>query len=165
MGAIKDLPLLVDSWATIPGRDHMRRPRLGKIHRLDDAAFVLSSEIWQEAAALQLTRRRVNAHQFEDRRRNAQRIADRDSLPPFGGPDGGLFEYPGMGVSTFRIETGYDTVDPLGTAQFTAGRGFLFDQILVSDGIPFSVPLTFGELPFAWLEAPAGTFDFSFPTP
>ncbi len=101
----------------------------------------------------------------EDRRRNAQRIADRDSLPPFGGPDGGLFEYPGMGVSTFRIETGYDTVDPLGTAQFTAGRGFLFDQILGSDGIPFSVPLTFGELPFAWLEAPAGTFDFSFPTP
>ena len=100
----------------------------------------------------------------EDRRRNAQRISSRDLLPPFGGPDAGLFEYPGMGVSTFRIETGYDTVDPLGTAQFTAGRGFVFDQLLLPDGVPFSVPVTIGELPFGWLEAPAGTFDFSFPT-
>ncbi len=103
----------------------------------------------------------------EDRRRNAQRIADRTFLPPFTGPDPG-FEYPGMGMSTFRIETGYDTVDPLGSAEFVSGRGFLLDLVIVPpifvpNGIPFS-PGPAGELPFGWLETSGGTFDFDFPT-
>jgi hypothetical protein len=104
----------------------------------------------------------------EDRRRNAQRIAARSGLPPAGGPDGGIFEYPGMGASTFRIETGYDVVDPLGTGPFASGRGFLIDLASVppvgnANGIPFATPIV-GELPFGWLETSAGTFDFSFPT-
>ena len=73
-----------------------------------------------------------------------------------------------MGVSTFRIETGYDTVDSLGAAPFAAGRGFLVDLAVVppvtnADGIPFTLPV-FGELPFGWNETTSGTFDFSFPT-
>ena len=101
----------------------------------------------------------------DDRRRNAQRLAARDGLPPLGGPDGGVFEFPGMGVSTFRIETGFDLVDSTasGTGLFAAGRGFIFDG-LAPDGIDFSLPLTFGELPFGWREEASGTFDFSFPT-
>jgi len=104
-----------------------------------------------------------------DRRRNAQRIAARDTLPPGSGPDLGTFEYPGMGVSTFRIETGYDTVDPLGSAPFAAGRGFLLDLAVVppvgnAGGIEFSLPILPGELPFGWNETTSGTFDFSFPT-
>ena len=104
-----------------------------------------------------------------DRRRNAQRIAARDTLPPGTSPDLGFFEYPGMGVSTFRIETGYDTVDSLGAAPFAAGRGFLVDLAVVppvtnADGIPFTLPVEFGELPFGWNETTSGTFDFSFPT-
>jgi hypothetical protein len=71
-----------------------------------------------------------------------------------------------MGVSTFRIETGYDTVDPLGSAEFVSGRGFLLDlvtPIFLPSGIPFS-PGPAGELPFGWLESSSGTFDFDFPT-
>lgn len=100
----------------------------------------------------------------EDRRRNAQRIAARDGLPPTGGPDGGVFEYPGMGISTFRIETGFDLVDSngSGTGIFAAGRGFILDD-LTPNGIDFTLPLTFGELPFGWREEASGTFDFSFP--
>ena len=105
----------------------------------------------------------------EDRRRNAQRIAARGTLPPGTSPDLGTFEYPGMGVSTFRIETGYDTVDPLGSGPFDSGRGFLVDVASVppannADGVDFSLPVIFGELPFGWNEEAAGTFDFSFPT-
>ena len=104
----------------------------------------------------------------DDRRRNAQRIASRDGLPPVFSPDLGLFEYPGMGVSTFRIETGYDTVDPLGAGPFDDGRGFLIDlatvpPVINANGVPFTLP-TIGELPFGWFETPSGTFDFSFPT-
>ena len=102
----------------------------------------------------------------EARRRNAQRIAARDSLPPSAAisPDVGMFEYAGMGISTFRIETGFDTAETGGN--FASGDGFAFDGSLVPPlPVDFSPAILFGELPFGWTEVIGGTFRFDFPTP
>ncbi|HID22866.1 MAG TPA: right-handed parallel beta-helix repeat-containing protein, partial [Planctomycetaceae bacterium] len=100
-----------------------------------------------------------------NRRRNAQRIAGRDILPPNSGPDIaptglGIFEYDGIGASTFRIEADFDTTG------FTAGTGFILDGPLPpfltgnANGVPFSPPVLIGEEPFGWGAVAPGTFTF-----
>lgn len=93
------------------------------------------------------------------RRRNAQRIATRDTLAPFTGPDGGIFEYAGMGASTFRIESNFDT-----SGFDTQGLGFITDfntgdPVFDANGVIF-VNSIFGEQPYGWGEVTPGTFTF-----
>lgn len=94
------------------------------------------------------------------RRRNAQRIPARgdvvNQLPPLDGPDQGLFQYPGMGASTFRIESDFDI------SGFQSGDAFLVDgtpipPIFNANGI-FRVGVD--EMPYGWGAAAPGTFQF-----
>lgn len=105
----------------------------------------------------------------DTRRRNAQRIAFRgdtfqNALPPFTGPEVnpltgiGIFEFAGMGVSTFRIETGFDDIG------FAQGDTFITDfntgdPVFDANGI-FRVNSIFGEQPYGWGEVAPGTFSF-----
>ena len=74
---------------------------------------------------------------------------------PSGSPDLGIFEYPGMGDSTFRLMTGGN---PLVRAEldFLFGGDFLLDSVSPLNGpgdafgVGFTPDTTFGELPFGW---------------
>lgn len=91
------------------------------------------------------------------RRRNAQRLAYRDALPPFTGPNTpgspNEFEYPGMGPSTFRIDTDEPMVS--GTAVGEPGSIFLVDDVPYifpfgdSSGV-FIVPIQPQDMPYGW---------------
>ncbi|MGC1274655.1 MAG: right-handed parallel beta-helix repeat-containing protein [Planctomycetaceae bacterium] len=75
----------------------------------------------------------------DTRRRNAQRLAFRDGLPPIGGP-GAFFQYPGMGESTFRVDTDMPGMffidgDPY-TTPFDA-NGVFFPGINFIDQMPY----------------------------
>jgi len=94
------------------------------------------------------------------RGRNAQRIPARgdilNQLPPLTGPDQGIFQYPGMGASTFRIESDFDV------SGFQAGDTFILDgapipPIFNANGI-FRVGID--EMPYGWGAATPGTFQF-----
>ena len=92
------------------------------------------------------------------RRRNVQRVALRDNLPPFVSPDGGFFAYDGMGASTFRVETDFDV------SGFNAGTPFFtdntpFTQPFDANGV-FFINSIFGEQPFGWGTVAPGTFTF-----
>ena len=94
------------------------------------------------------------------RGRNAQRIPARgdilNQLPPLNGPDQGLFQYPGMGASTFRLESDFDV------SGFQAGDSFILDgapipPIFNANGV-FRVGVD--EMPYGWGAATPGTFQF-----
>ena len=94
------------------------------------------------------------------RRRNAQRVPARgdilNQLAPLNGPDNGAFQYPGMGASTFRIESDFDV------------SGFQSGDTFFLDGTP--IPPIFNangifragqdEMPYGWGTAAPGTFQF-----
>lgn len=95
------------------------------------------------------------------RRRNAQRVPDRAGLAPFNGPDfnpligEGIFQYPGTGVSTFRVESDFDL------SGFQTADGFAIDgDFSQFNQIPFTGANLFGELPFGWGTAAPGSFQF-----
>ena len=101
-----------------------------------------------------------------DRRRNAQRIPYRDEgttqLPPLplNSPEFGFYQYPGMGASTFRVESDFDL------SGFQNGDSFELD-FLPNDPfpinglqVPFVPPIRFGEQRFGWGAATPGTFQF-----
>jgi hypothetical protein len=103
-----------------------------------------------------------------ERLRNAQRIPSRDAefSFPLISPDGGIFEYAGVGESTFRIESDFETTN------FLAGDTFLIDGspvppainangVISANGVPFGDDI--GELPFGWGSAAPGTFQFDEP--
>jgi hypothetical protein len=96
------------------------------------------------------------------RRRNAQRLGARWTLPPQPGTDGGNFLYPGMGDSTFRVHgVGNLAGNPLQALEdegfdlddFPFGDGPPMEDWSDADGTPFNPGVFFGELPFGW-----GTF-------
>lgn len=102
-----------------------------------------------------------------DRRRNAQRIAWRTDgvftlAPAIGGPPLSLaadaYEYPGMGPSTFRIESDFDV------SGFQSGDTFFLDGVpydpFGANGVGWIAPVVVGELPFGWGTAAPGTFQF-----
>lgn len=105
------------------------------------------------------------------RRRNAQRIAFRgdslfNALAPFTGPDVnlltglGIFEYAGMGVSTFRIESDFEEI-----GFNTAGFGFFTDSntgdpIFDANGVSRPNSIFPEELPYGWGTVAPGTFSF-----
>ena len=68
------------------------------------------------------------------------------------------YEYPGMGPSTFRVESDFDI------SGFQSGDTFLLDSVpydpFFNSGVGWIAPLTFGELPFGWGTATPGTFQF-----
>ncbi len=98
------------------------------------------------------------------RRRNAQRLASANG--PFAAPGtpGGAFgfAYDGVGDSTFRIESDFNT------AGFISGDTFVGDfgpvpPVANANGVPFNNAI-FGELPFGWDTSVAvGTFQFLIP--
>jgi len=69
------------------------------------------------------------------------------AVAPFTGPDNGIFEFPGIGASSFRIEEGFQN------AGFLAQDAFITDQ----------VPPLFPNSTFGWGVVPAGTFSFDQP--
>ena len=94
------------------------------------------------------------------RRRNAQRVPARgdilNQLPPILSPDNGAFQYPGMGASTFRIESDFDV------SGFQAGDTFFLDgtpipPIFNANGI-FRAGID--EMPYGWGTAAPGVFQF-----
>ena len=94
------------------------------------------------------------------RRRNAQRVPARgdilNQLDPQDGPDNGIFQYPGMGASTFRIESDFDI------SGFQSGDTFFLDgtpipPIFNANGIP---RVGVDEMPYGWGTAIPGTFQF-----
>ncbi|MDA1164244.1 MAG: right-handed parallel beta-helix repeat-containing protein, partial [Planctomycetota bacterium] len=81
--------------------------------------------------------------------RNAQRTQARTdgfgrSLSPATGPDNGRYQYPGQGVSTFRVEGNFDV------SGFQTGDGFTIDNGIFDTGA-------------AWGVAAPGTFQFDDP--
>ncbi|MFP6764102.1 MAG: hypothetical protein VB858_10795, partial [Planctomycetaceae bacterium] len=98
------------------------------------------------------------------RERNAQRIPSRDAefAFPLLSPDFGFFEYAGVGVSTFRIESDFETTN------FLTGDTFAIDGLPVPPALnvnPNAAPLGIlnGELGFSWGSALPGTFQFDEP--
>lgn len=105
----------------------------------------------------------------DTRRRNAQRIAFRgtttfNALDPITGPDVnlltgiGIFEYAGMGQSTFRIESDFDDTG------FAQGDTFFTDlntgdPVFDANGV-FRPGFVFGEQPYGWGTVAPGTFSF-----
>ena len=99
------------------------------------------------------------------RRRNAQRLAFRDGLPPFGPPDNQTLQYPGLGESTFRITqqtlAGTNTIiNPDGTTTTVGANGlFILDNqpytfLGDANGVFFTNGLTFGEFPYGYSVVP-----------
>jgi len=98
------------------------------------------------------------------RERNAQRLPARGvgtaQLPPFISPDllvGNGFQYPGMGQSTFRVESDHEI------SGFLTGEDFFVDFLPVppifnANGISRITP--FLDMPYGWVEVPPGTFQF-----
>jgi hypothetical protein len=94
------------------------------------------------------------------RRRNAQRVPARgdtvNQLPPLISPDNGVFQYPGTGASTFRIESDFDV------------SGFQSGDTFFLDGTP--IPPLFNangifragqdEIPYGWGATAPGSFQF-----
>ncbi|HEX6987295.1 MAG TPA: hypothetical protein VF170_18095, partial [Planctomycetaceae bacterium] len=76
----------------------------------------------------------------DTRRRNAQRLADRSGLPPFGTPNPPgepfEFEYPGTGESTFRITL--QTAIDVGTADVLFTNDVFFPQPFALDNQPYT---------------------------
>ncbi|MDB5338486.1 MAG: hypothetical protein JWN70_4105, partial [Planctomycetaceae bacterium] len=99
------------------------------------------------------------------RRRNAQRLASANGQFSAPGTPGGAFgfAYDGVGDSTFRIESDFNT------AGFVSGDTFAGDfgpvpPVANANGVQFSNPLAIGELPFGWDTGVAvGTFQFLIP--
>lgn len=99
------------------------------------------------------------------RERNAQRIPTRDAefSFPLASPDFGAFEYPGTGLSTFRIESDFETTN------FLTGDTFVIDGSPVPPALnvnPNAVPLGgggTGELGFSWSTVAPGTFQYDEP--
>lgn len=99
------------------------------------------------------------------RERNAQRIPTRDAefTPPIASPDFGIFEYAGTGISTFRVESDFETTN------FLTGDTFEIDGAPVPPQLnvnPNAVPLgtsDVGELGFSWSTVAPGTFGFDEP--
>ena len=97
------------------------------------------------------------------RGRNAQRIPARagDFIAPTLSPDFGAFQYPGVGQSTFRVESNLDV-----SGFTTTGGMFLIDGTPIPPssnamGVPFGTGV--GELPFGWDTEAPGTFGFDAP--
>ena len=94
------------------------------------------------------------------RRRNSQRVPARGDivtgLPPFGPPDNGLFQYPGTGASTFRIESDFDV------SGFQAGDTFFLDGSPIPPLFNANGIFRAGqdEVPYGWGTAAPGTFQF-----
>lgn len=98
------------------------------------------------------------------RDRNAQRLASSNGV--FAAPGTPLaavgFAYDGVGQSTFRIESDFNTNG------FTSGDTFIGDfgavpPVANANGVPFNGAI-FGELPFGWDTSVAvGTFQFLIP--
>lgn len=80
----------------------------------------------------------------EARRRNAQRLAFRGSLPPVGGP-GAFFQYPGMGESTFRVDTDMPGMFLIDNEPYTFP---FFD----ANGVFYPVPVE--QMPWGWSTLP-----------
>ena len=98
------------------------------------------------------------------RARNAQRIPARggDVADPLFSPDFGIFEYAGVGASTFRVESDFETTN------FLSGDTFAIDGQPIPPTFnvsPNAVPLGVqaGELGFGWGTAAPGTFQFDEP--
>jgi hypothetical protein len=98
------------------------------------------------------------------RARNAQRIPARggDVAAPILSLDGGIFEYAGVGASTFRVESDFETTN------FLTGDTFAIDGQPIPPTFnvsPNAVPLgtSPGELGFAWGTVAPGTFQFDEP--
>jgi hypothetical protein len=96
------------------------------------------------------------------RRRNSQRVPARgdilNQLAPLNGPDNGAFQYPGMGASTFRIESDFDV------SGFQAGDSFFLDGTPIpprfnANGI-FRAGGGPDEIPYGWGTAAPGSFQF-----
>lgn len=98
------------------------------------------------------------------RERNAQRIPSRaaDFSAPFFSPDFGVFQYPGVGVSTFRVESDVDVSGFRQTGAMFAIDGAPVPPSINAVGVPFPTNL-FGELPFGWNTAGPGTFGIDTP--
>lgn len=80
-----------------------------------------------------------------NRPRNANRVADRGLLIPFGPPDLGVFNYDGVGASTLRLESDFDA------SGFVVG-GFSLDSF---------TPPAISTFPFGvWGTVAPGTFTF-----
>ncbi len=101
----------------------------------------------------------------DNRRRNAQRIPLRDTLPPAPGtspPASDFFEYPGLGPSTFRVESDFDV------SGFQSGDTFFLDAqpypspffFGQGNGVPFTFSNLLGEEAFGWGTATPGSFEF-----
>ena len=95
------------------------------------------------------------------RERNAQRVPARgvggDQLPPFISPDllvGNGFQYPGVGVSTFRVESDHSV------SGFLTGEDFAVDFLPVPPLFNANGIRTGLSAPFGWTEVPPGTFQF-----
>ncbi|MBI1313497.1 hypothetical protein GC176_19575 [bacterium] len=100
--------------------------------------------------------------QSGSRRRNAQRVPARgtgaNELPPSSltSPDMGAYQYPGVGASTFRIESDFDV------SGFQTGDTFFIDgspipPVFNANGIFRVGP---DEVPYGWGAVTPGTFDF-----
>lgn len=100
------------------------------------------------------------------RERNAQRLPARgvgaDQLAPNVSPDLGVgsgFQYPGVGLSTFRVESNFDTSGFLQEAE-----GFAIDFLPVppiSNAAGILTPG--GTMPYGWTPVPPGTFQYDDP--
>lgn len=101
------------------------------------------------------------------RRRNAQRVPDRGTTDfyanPIGAPDFGAFQYPGIGESTFRVESDFDTsgflsVEPLGDFEVDLGP---VPPSFNANGITFgNANADEAAFPYAWGEATPNSFQF-----
>ncbi len=94
--------------------------------------------------------------------RNAQRIPARRGVfvDPIISPDLGMFEYAGVGESTFRIESDFDVNG------FQAGDTFLVDGQPFVPGINSAGIISgvlVGEEPWGWTAVTPGTFQFDEP--
>jgi hypothetical protein len=87
------------------------------------------------------------------RNRSIQRVAARGTLPPGAGSlDNGQYNYPGVGSSTFRIESDVDVSGFSTIPGQVTGDGFMFDPVFQ---VPTANPNSVG-----WEPVAIGTFDF-----
>jgi hypothetical protein len=98
------------------------------------------------------------------RERNAQRIPARasDFASPLFSPDFGAFQYPGVGESTFRLESDFSVAGFRQTGAMFAVDGSPVPPSFNANGVPFATGLI-GELPFGWGTTSPGTFGYDAP--
>jgi hypothetical protein len=98
------------------------------------------------------------------RERNAQRIPARapDFAAPLFSPDFGAFQYPGVGESTFRLESDFSLAGFRQTGAMFAIDGSPVPPSFNANGVPFATGLI-GELPFGWGTVSPGTFGYDAP--